>query len=180
MGALEQAVERAIEVICRKKQIIQVLTGTATNVGKNTCDVEREDAPTIEGVRLNAIDDDLTSFVTIYPAKNSSVLVGIIEGLNTEAVLLRCSEVQKVSIKVGGMTLVANAGGFVFNDGTNGMVDVAEMVSWMQKVSDDLNTLTDLLATSTVAGNGAVLGITFNPTTPTPVKSNFEDTNIKH
>ncbi len=180
MGALEQAIEKAVAAICEKKQIVQVLTGTAIKVGATTCSVERDGAPTLEDVRLDAIDDELTSRFTVYPAENSSVLVGIIEGVKTEAVILKCSEVAKVSFKAGTQTLVMNKDGFVFNAGTDGMVKLTELVSWMDKVSTDLNTLTSLLSTSPVAGNGAVLGIVFNPTTPTPVKAAFEDSKIKH
>ena len=180
MGELEQAIEMAIEKVSGKKAVKQIFTGTAKDVGDLTCTVEREGSPALFDVRLNAIDDDLESFLTIYPAEGSAVLVAIIENMKTEAVVIRCSEVEKVKMKIGDQTLVADKDGFVFNDGKNGMVKLTEMVDWMKKVSTDLKTLKTLLATSVVAGNGAPLAIVFNPTTPVPEKGTFEDVNIKH
>lgn len=180
MGELEQAIELAVKKVAGKMQVKQILSGTAVDVGDLTCTVEREGSPALFDVRLNAIDDDLESYLTIYPAEGSAVLVAIIENMKTEAVVIRCSEVAQVKMKIGDQTLVADKDGFVFNDGTNGMVKLAEMVSWMQKVNTDLKTLKTLLSTSPVAGNGAPLAIVFNPTTPVPEKGTFEDTKIKH
>lgn len=181
MGALEQIVEQAILKHSRKLLIKQVLSGVAKDVGELTCRVERDNAPTLFDVRLNAIDDTLESFLTIYPAEGSTVLVGIIENMKTEAVVMRCSEIQKVSIKIGEQTLVLDKDGLVLNDGKNGgVMKITEVVSWMQKVNSDLQTLKSLLSTSTVAGNGAPLAIVFNPTTPNPKKDDFEDKKIKH
>lgn len=171
MGALEQAIERAVGVICKKKQIIQVLTGTAKNIGTSTCTVERDGAPTLEDVRLDAIDDELTSRFTVYPAENSSVLVGIIEGIKTEAVILKCSEVSKVSFKAGEKTLVMDSNGFVFNGGTAGMVNVDDMVGWMNKVKVDLTAISASLNS---------LGFPVTISTPSALKTDFEDTKIKH
>jgi len=180
MGELEQAIELAVKKVASKMQVKQILSGTAIEVGELTCSVEREDSPTLFDVRLNAIDDELESCFTVYPAEGSAVLVAIIENMKTEAVVIRCSEVAKVKVKIGDKTLVTDKDGFVFNDGTNGMVKLAEMVSWMQKVSTDMKTLKTLLANSVVAGNGAPLAIVFNPSTPAPEKGTFEDTKIKH
>lgn len=181
MGALEQAIQRAIGVQADRRQIKQIISGTATNVGETACDVLREDAPTIYGVRLNAIDDDLESFVTLYPQAGSSVLVGIIENLKTEAVVLRCSEVDKIKLKIGEQTLLVNKDGFIFNDGKNkGLMNIESVVSWMQKVYMDLQALKTQLSMHPVAGNGAPLALAFNPTAPNPVRNNFEDAKIKH
>ncbi|OFX62696.1 MAG: hypothetical protein A2066_18865 [Bacteroidetes bacterium GWB2_41_8] len=180
MGELEQAIGLAIKKISGRMQVKQILSGTAVEVGELTCTVELEGSPALFDVRLNAIDDDLESFLTIYPAEGSAVLVAIIENMKTEAVVIRCSEVEKVKMKIGDQTLVADKDGFVFNDGTNGMVKLTEMVGWMKKVSTDLKTLKTLLAASVVAGNGAPLAIVFNPTTPVPEKGTFEDVKIKH
>lgn len=156
MGALEQAIAKAIQAQVDRLHLKQVLSGTIKEVGETTCTVEREDAPTLYDVRLNAIDDDLQSYVTIYPAKDSSVIVGIIEGLKTEAVVLRCSEVDRVKVKIGEQTVVIDKDGTVVN-GTN-------VMQWMKKVYSDLQTLKGTLSTSIIAGNGAPAAIVFNPT----------------
>lgn len=180
MGQLEQMIEQAILKTGKKLQIKQVISGTATDVGETTCTVERDNAPSLFDVRLNAIDDNLESHFTVYPKDGSQVLVAVIENLETEVVVVRCSEVAKVSIKTGEHSLVMDEDGTVFNEGEKGLVKLAEMVSWMQKVSKDLTTLKTLLQTSPVAGNGNPLAITFNPSTPNPQESTFEDDKIKH
>jgi hypothetical protein len=180
MGVLEQAIQSAISAQADRRQIKQILSGTAMNVGETACDVLREDAPVVYGVRLNAIDDELESFVTIYPAEKSRVLIGIVENLKTEAVVLRCSEVEKVKLKVGGQTLLINKDGFIINEGGHGMMKIEEAVNWMSKVYADLQTLKAQLSSWPVAGNGAPLGLTFNPTTGNPSITTFEDKKIKH
>ena len=179
-GTLEQAVEQAILKSAKRLMVKQILTGVAKGVTETTCTVERDNAPALFDVRLNAVDDGLESYVTVYPAEGSAVLVAIIEGMKTEAVVVRCSEVERVKLKLGDRTLVADSEGFVFNDGEDGLVRVAAMVDWMRKVSADLNTLKGLLASSAVAGNGAPLAIVFNPTAPSPDKGMFEDEGVRH
>jgi hypothetical protein len=181
MGALEQAAKLAMRSQADRMQIKQIISGTATNVGETTCEVKREDAPVIYDVRLNAIDDNLESFVTIYPQAGSFVLVGIVENMNTEAVVLRCSEVEKVKIKIGEQRFLIDRDGFVFNDGNNkGLLKLDAVIGWMSKVYADLQTLKTQLSTWPVAGNGAPMGLVFNPTTPAANANTFEDAKIKH
>lgn len=171
MGALEQAIEKAIEAHVDRLRLAQIITGTATKVSETTCTVTREDAPDLTDVRLNAIDDDLQSFFTVYPKENSSVVVGILEGIKTEAVVLRCSEVERVSLKIGDITLIIKSDGVVFNGGSNGLVKINELINWMASVKTDLTTIS-------TAMQG--LGVPIVVTTATPTKTNFEDVKIKH
>lgn len=111
MTGLEQAIQMAMRQQADSRQIKQTLIGTATNVGETSCDVLRDDAPTLYSVRLNAVDDSLDSFVTVYPAPDSIVLVGIIENIRTEAVVLRCSQVEKVRLKIGKTEMLIDGDG---------------------------------------------------------------------
>lgn len=181
MGQAEQAMEAAMKTVTEKYQIKGVVSGMAINVRDTLCDVERGDAPTIYDVRLNAVDDDLQSYVTIVPKEKSNVLVAVIENLKTEAVVVRCSEVQKVLLKIGANTVVMDDGGLVFNDGEiAGLVKLPRLIEWMQKVYSDLQTLKTQLQTHPVAGNGAPLAMTFNVSVPSPAQQDFEDKKIKH
>lgn len=157
MGALEEAMREAIKAVADRFQIAEIITGTVVKVSETACDVEREDAPTMHDVRLSAIDDDLETYCVTVPAVNSSVVVGVIEGLKTEAVLLRCSEVQAFRIKIGGKTFIVDKDGVTLN-GTN-------LAQWMNKVHTDMNTLKNLLNSSPIAGNGAPAAIVFTPQT---------------
>ena len=181
MYQTEQAVKEAIRSVAVAWQIKGIVSGIAVNVTDTLCDVEREGAPTIYDVRLNAVDDDLQSFVTVVPKEKSNVLVAVIENLKTEAVVVRCSEVQKVLLKIGTNTAVMNDDGLVFNEGKiSGLAKLPKLVEWMGKVYNDLQTLKTQLQTHPVAGKGAPLAMTFNVSVPNPVQSDFEDTKIKH
>ncbi|WP_418894706.1 hypothetical protein [Limibacterium fermenti] len=181
MGQVEQAIKEAISAVSENSQIKGIISGIAVNVRNTLCDVERENAPTIYDVRLNAIDDDLQSFLTVVPEEKSNVLVAVIENLKTEAVVVRCSEVQKVLLKIGANTVVLDNNGLVFNDGEiSGLAKLPKLIEWMQKVYADLQTLKTQLQTHPVAGNGSPLAMSFNPQTVNPEKSEFEDTKIKH
>ena len=156
MGALEQAIEKAIQAHVDRLRLAQIITGTVKEVGETTCTVERDDAPELTDVRLNAIDDNLQSYFTVYPKAGSNVIVGIIEGLKTEAVVLRCSEVESVKFKTGEKTFVFDSSGLKLN-GT-------EVVEWMNKAYNDMQTLKALLQNTPIAGNGAPAAIVFTPT----------------
>ena len=135
MGALDQAIEQAILRHAGKLQVKQVLSGVAMKVGESTCTVERQDAPTLYDVRLNSIDDDLESYFTVYPAEGSQVLVAIIENLKTEAVVIRCSEVQKVKVKIGTTILELDADGFRFDrDEENLQAVLSDLITEVQKI----------------------------------------------
>jgi len=186
MGALEQAIEKAIEAKVDRMHIKQVLSGTVSKVGETTCDVEREDAPTLYDVRLNAIDDDLQTYATVYPAVGSSVLVGIIECLKTEAVLLRCSEVAKVKIKIGDQTLIMDKDGMVFNGGTKGLAKVDKLTEKINALESDINNLKTAFATwvTVPSDGGAALKLItttwFGSALAVTTQAQLEDIKIKH
>ncbi len=100
MGQLEQTICNAMKLQSGKTMIKTVCWGVATEVTETTCTVERNGSPTLYDVLLNAIDDNLESYVTVYPKSGSNVLVAIVENLNTEAVVIKCSEVEKFKIKI--------------------------------------------------------------------------------
>ena len=135
MGALEQAIQQAILKHAGKLQVKQVLSGVAKDVGELTCTVERQDAPALYDVRLNAIDDDLDSYFTVYPAEGSEVLVAIIENMKTEAVVIRCSEVQEVKAKIGTTELKLDANGFRFDRESENLQQVmTDLIAEVQKI----------------------------------------------
>ncbi|MEA4916542.1 hypothetical protein [Proteiniphilum sp.] len=181
MGQVEQVLKEAIQSVAGASQIKGIVSGVAVNVRDTLCDVERDGAPILYDVRLNAIDDDLQSYVTVVPEEKSNVLVAVIENLKTEAVVVRFSEVQKVLLKIGTNTAVMDNNGLVFNDGgISGLAKLPQLVEWMQKVYSDLQTLKTQLQTHPVAGNGSPLALVFNTQTVNPETSDFEDTKIKH
>lgn len=186
MGALEDAIALAIKAQVARLNFEQVLTGTVKEVGETTCTVERTDAPTIYEVRLNAIDDDLQSYVTIYPVVGSSVIVGIIEGLKTEAVVLRCSEVVQVKMKIGEQTVKIDKDGVVFNDGAKGLAKVDKLTEKINALESDINKLKTAFATwvTVPSDGGAALKLItatwFGSALSVTTQAQLEDSKIKH
>ncbi len=178
MEPFEQAVQTAVKKIVGKMQIRQTIVGIVKNVRETTCDIERENAPTLLDCRLNAIDDNLQSFVTIYPKEGSDVIVGIIENLKTEAVVLRCSEVEKVKLKIGNQTLKIDKDGFVFNDGTlDGLVKIQELTNKLNVLVDTFNS-----HTHPFVGVAPTVAATTSPIiakAQTFSKSDYENTEVK-
>ncbi len=180
MAEIEQLLERMARKGASQIQIKQIISGIATDITETTCTLQRDDAPPLYNVRLNAIDDDLKSYATIYPKDKTNVLAAIIENMKTEAVVIRCSEVEKIKIKIEEQTLVVDKNGVVFNEGKkNGLVEAQKMTDWMAKVYNDLQTLKTQLSTHIVPASGSAFGLVFTPTTEEPVTKDFENEQIK-
>jgi len=123
---------------------------------------------------MTAVDGDGLEFfdvllgvgtTAVKPVVGTDCLIAIVEGDEATAFLLFADEAELI----------------VFNGGDNGgLIKILPTIAWMQKVNSDLQTLKTLLQTSPVAGNGALLAITFNPQTSAPEQSDFEDEKITH
>lgn len=102
-----------------------------------------------------------------------------------------------VTPAIGSMVLVADLSGgdkrelhvlqygaidYVFIHGNqNGGIPIANnLVEWMNKVAADMQTLSTLLSTTPVAGNGAPLGALFQPQTSTVDVSDIQNSKVKH
>lgn len=147
------------------------MLGTVKDVDKteNTCTVD-DDGVEWLGVRLRSITGENNGIVA-YPKKGAYVLCVKVEDSEDWAVI-KATEYESIQMTIESL---------VINGGDNGgLLNIDAMISWMQKVYADLQTLKTQLSTSPVAGNGAPLALVFNPTAPNPVKSDFEDTKIKH
>ncbi|QSW90700.1 hypothetical protein J0383_07790 [Flavobacterium endoglycinae] len=113
MPDVEELFSRVMKKQIQSSRFIQVVSGIATDITEATCTVQREGSPDLTGVRLNAIDDEIEDQVTIYPKDKSHVVVGIMDGLKTEAVVLKCSEVENMRIKCGGVSFIDVLSSFI-------------------------------------------------------------------
>lgn len=147
------------------------MLGTVKYVDKteNTCTVD-DDGVEWLGVRLRSITGENNGIVA-YPKQGAYVLCVKVED-SEEWAVIKATEYESIQMTIESL---------VINGGDNGgLLNIDAMISWMQKVYADLQTLKTQLSTWPVAGNGAPLALVFNPTAPNPVKSDFEDTKIKH
>jgi hypothetical protein len=94
MNEFEQLFKLAVKGSQKKKSKFSLTVGTVIAITGDTCTVDD-----YEDVRLNAIDDNLTSQFTVYPKLNSKVIIGRIEG-EDDCFVVKCSEIEKVIIKI--------------------------------------------------------------------------------
>lgn len=138
------------------------MLGTVKGVDKteNTCTVE-DDGVEWLGVRLRAITGDNNGIVA-YPKSGAYVLCVKVEDTEEWAVV-KATEYESIEMTIESL---------VINDGNNGgLVKIDAMISWMQKVKTDLTTISTAMQS---------LGVPVVITTGQPVKSDFENTKIKH
>lgn len=152
----------AIETVCKKiiNRYSTITIGKAVNIRDGVCDVDRNGAPKLLDVRLNALEEIGESYATIVPVENSFVLCGVIENTKEDAVVLTCSEVQKIIWKVGEMQLDVTADGIVMNGGDNGGIPiVAKVTDRLNLLEKDLNDLKTIFSSWTPVSNdgGAAL-----------------------
>ena len=166
-------IKESIQKMASKGGAGIVFTAKVKSVQANTtCTVELEGL-TVSDVRLRAVVNSENSKILVTPKTGSHVLVADLSGDLSQLAVVGYSEVEKIEVDANDE--------IVFNGGENkGLVKVESMVDWMQKVYNDLQTLVGLLSSSSVAGNGANLAITFSPTTPSPNIDDFQNKDVKH
>lgn len=141
-----------------------------------------------EAQTMTAVDGDGLEFfdvllgvgtTAVKPVVGTDCLIAIIEGDEATAFLLFADEAEEIILNAEKMIYSSDL--IEYNGGENGgLVIVSPVIEWMKKVSNDMQTLKTLLKATTVAGNGAPLAIVFNPQTPVPKQSDFENDKIKH
>lgn len=108
-----------LEKANRAHSISEVGAGIAREVTTQTCTVERGGQATLYDVRLAAIEDASQSYCIAYPAEGSSVIYGIIDSDKRDAVLIRCSAIDRVAVFVGTTELVISADGYLVKRGND-------------------------------------------------------------
>ena len=174
MSDLDVNLQRVIELIIDKRVPVSVSLGTVSAIDKknDTCKINLSEGQDLFNVRLRSIIEENDSKWVVYPEDGSTVVVILIENSPTEAMLLNCSKIEEMVLKIGERSLVANKNGFIFDEGKNkGAVKVSEMVSWMNKVKTDLTAIS-------VALNG--LGAPVVISTPAAQLNQFENDKLKH
>ena len=177
MAKTEEDIRRDLSNALKGKPVTVLAEVKSVDQTARTCDID-DDGVIMYGVRLQCITNGNTGIV-IYPKTGCQVLCARIEESDYYSVV-HASEIDKLEIKIQDKSLTADSNGFVFNGGSIGSVKADKMVEWMMKVFSDLQTLTTLLFTSAVAGNGSPLAIVFTPKTPQPQLSDFADDALKH
>lgn len=175
--ATEQDIREKLGEALKRNPVTVLAEVKGVNQSDRTCDIDN-DGVMVYGVRLQSITNGNTG-VLVVPKIGSQALCVQIETTDN-FMLVHASEVETIELSVEDKTFAMDKNGFIFNGGTIGAVKADKMVEWMMKVYLDLQTLTALLLSSPVLGNGANLAISFNPQTPQPNLNDFVDDTLKH
>jgi len=115
-------------------------------------------------VRLDSIIDSITSYFTVIPEIGSYILIGKIDGFDSEYCVLKTSTISKILIKIGQRTLVVDDKLFEFNGGNNeGLIKIDKLQSKLKDLESKYNGHTHTIITGgiTVALNPS--GVIVNP-----------------
>lgn len=143
-GELEEYFKNAIKLMGNKRKKFTLIIGTVKSLQDNTCVVDY-----YEDVQLNAIIDDVNSQYTIYPKVGSKVIIGRLEDSDS-VFLVKCSEVEKVTIKIGDLLFEMKDGKFSIKN---------ENANLKSILNDAFNQLDNALIVTQSGGSGA-----FSPT----------------
>ncbi len=125
--------EKAVEAILKKNEKMILTSGVVKNVNEDSIDVERSGMPDLLEVRFNAILTTVDNEFKITPKKGSIVLCGIIENDTSEAYLIGCSEIEKISLKIDNCVFECNTDGVKIENNSENLNTV--LSDWITEVS---------------------------------------------
>lgn len=127
--------EAAVEAIIKKNEKMIITSGKVTEVRDESIDVEREGMPSLLEVRFNSVLNAVQNEFKIVPKKGSIVLCGIIESNISEAILISCSEVEKLKIKVDQLEFECAGDGIkISNNGESFLTALNDMFDELNKI----------------------------------------------
>lgn len=136
----------------------------------------------ISDVRLRAVINNDQDQILRIPKQNSQVLVADMSGGEfRELVVIEQSQTEKIDLTIGQTTLVIEDGKITINGGNlNGLVKIQELTDKLNELVNAFNNHTH--TTTATVGPSATPGTLTTPVSPanTFVKSDYEDTTIKH
>ncbi|AMO19229.1 hypothetical protein [Flavobacterium columnare] len=112
MSETDEILKQAIIALGKKRKKFTLIVGTVKALEDDTCTVDD-----YEDVRLNAIIDDLNSQFTIYPKVDSKVVIARLDDSDAMFVI-RVSEIEKVTIKIGNQLFEMKDGKFTIKVGS--------------------------------------------------------------
>jgi len=138
----------------------------------------------IYDVKLQANISQNTGLV-IYPKVNSYVLVSFLDKNNAFVALT--TDIDKFEVIIGDYSFTIDNSGIVFNDGSyGGLIKIADLVTKLNNIENDLNTLKGVFSGWVTAGGdgGAALKAAATtwygqPLIPT-TKNDLENKKVKH
>jgi pyruvate formate-lyase activating enzyme-like uncharacterized protein len=116
---LEEVLLKAIEAAHSNKAIITIGKGIAADVTVHGCTIKREGRAELLDVLFHASDEQPGDYLTVIPKEDSEVIYGLVENQSTEAVILKCSEIEKVMVKVDTVSYELDTTGHLLKKGND-------------------------------------------------------------
>ena len=150
----------------QRKNELYAKIGKAYNIreSESLCDVELLDGADVLDCRLNPLKGSQNG-VTIIPANGAWVIVVFLT--SDEAFVAMTGTTDKVLI---------NTDKTIFNDGENGMINILDLVSKLNKFVNEITLELPKIAAGIATGGGSYTPGTISQFTA----SDFEDKNILH
>ena len=143
MSEIDELFKQFIHSTRNKKRKFTLVIGTVKAIQGDTCTVDD-----YEDVRLNAIIDDLESQFTVYPKVGSKVVIARLDASDAMFVI-RVSEIDKLTIKIGTQIFEMKEGKFLIKTGNINLKSI---------LNDAFNQLKGATIITVSGGNG-----TFSP-----------------
>lgn len=182
MGREQEELLRALREHCSSAD--QVFVADVVSVDETSDTVEiNVDGLELSSVRLRSIIDSQGNRVVIYPAVESTVLVGRI-GKSNELYVQAVGQVDKVLCRIGDMKLEVTEAGFVYNEGRHTTANADILKSELNKLTKRVDDLLSALNSASPDSSSGTFKSTLTPLLAQITnKENFtdiEDDKVKH
>ncbi len=97
---MDEVLKQLIETVLQANEKMIIVSGIVKEVRAEDCDISRAGQVDITKVRFKAVLNEVENYFKLTPKQGSAVLVAIIENNPAVGVLISCSEVEKIEIKL--------------------------------------------------------------------------------
>lgn len=180
----EDNLQRLIALVGdRDRQSMTVAIGTVQNIDedKRLCEIKVNDDLTLFNCRLNAVLSDYQNRLLIVPQDGSAVAFLTVDGSLTDPIVIACSEIDKVLLKIEDTEININNEKIVMNGGNlGGLIKIEKLT---EKLNDLVNAFNNHTHTTTATiGPSSSVGEISTPVAGASAftSSDYEDKNITH
>lgn len=151
---MEEQLIELIRKVMIKNMPVMSSTGIVSNIDedKRVCDIKVSDEITLFECRLNAIIDSYDSNVLIVPKDGSQVAYTLVENQDTNAIVIGYTEIDKVIVKIGSLSVGIEAESVKIDGGDTGKISILNKSQNLSKLLSELIDEINKLTVPTSAG----------------------------
>ena len=151
---MEEQLIELIRKVMIKNMPVMSSTGIVSNIDEDrrVCDIKVSDDITLFECRLNAIIDSYDSNVLIVPKDGSQVAYTLVENQDTNAIVIGYTEIDKVIVKIGSLSVGIEAESVKIDGGDTGKISILNKSQNLSKLLSELIDEINKLTVPTSAG----------------------------